>query len=227
MTTQNTKNMNNYTDKINQDKLAAGDKARQKYSKLPKIIASYSSLIKMDDFNKDICESSYIRTANILFDDRTEIQQVLRAVAIDKYRWLQGGDKVYSITIDFGNGDHYILKFGGSRKKMSKRWGSYTAGRNSTYRKNKKGEYYTGTQSETYSYIHDTIEDGLLRGYKFSIWVHNLPTKVCEENVYGKKKITIEVQRYHGWEASIIELYKEVSGGKLPLLCDNADPKYR
>jgi len=216
-------NMRNYTDKVNEPKFAAGQNARDKYSKLPIIYHSRSSLINMKDFNKNICDNSFIKAANIKLDESKNLQ-VLKPNHFHE-NWSKDVETIYTIVIKL-NDVEYILKFGGTRTNMSKRWGSYTAGRSSTSRKDGNGKFYSGTQSETNSYIHDTIEDGILRGYEFSFWVFNLPKMTKTVNIFGKD-IIIEAQTYHGYESRIIELYKSISGGVLPLLCDNADPKYR
>jgi hypothetical protein len=66
------------------------------------------------------------------------------------------------------------------------------------------------------------IEKGSV--WEFYAW--KLPENKISINILGN---TIEVcpQVYHVYESRVMEIYKTMTGGELPVLCKNSDPKYR
>ena len=109
---------------------------------------------------------------------------------------------------------------------MKERWSSYLCGHCVPERISKKGTPFPGKMSVTNAHLYHTIEEGLIAGESWQFWIWKLPVTQVTVNILGEPTIVI-AQTYHAYESKIIQKFKKMTGGFIPLLCVNADPEYR
>ena len=198
------------------DKFSAGEKARKIWSKKINVHHLFS---KIEDFNKE-CENNFIELALIELDKSTKRQSTLLAKYKDKNLWKEEREHIYIITRN-----DYILKIGGTREGMAKRWSSYGCGYYVSQRKNKKGVPYPGKMSVTNAYVYHTIEEDLLINENvWKIYTWPIPKVKLEIEILGIKKEVL-AQTFHAYESCCIKKFKELNN-KIPMLCNNCDPNY-
>ena len=180
--------------------------------------------ISFDEFNQ-ACGYKFVEGANLALDHdvrpcgRRCRQTVIKALASSQ-AWNDEREAIYAIV---RNGK--IMKLGGTRNGMKKRWGSYLCGHCVPERLMKNGQPFPGKMSVTNAFLYHTIEDGLLRGedWKFFIW--QLPTVQVTVDILGTPTVVI-AQTYHAYESRVMQKFSQIAGA-IRLLCNNADPNYR
>lgn len=206
--------MNNNNTNVNTQKHVDGEIARMKWCKELRLEHT-----TVEQFNK-ITNEVFVKSADIVLDDDTKCKTVLKVNPIDKKKWKTESEAVYLIV---RNGK--VMKIGGTRTGMHKRWGSYKCGHCVPERKKKNGLPYPGKMSVTNAHLYHTIEDDLLKGNHWEFWTWWLPTVKVNVNIMGSQYVVI-AQTYHAYESRCIEIFRKESGN-IPQLCDNSDPNYR
>lgn len=160
------------------------------------------------------------KSADIVLDDSDKCKTVIKVIPTDKKQWRTEMEAIYAIV---RNGE--LMKIGGTRTGMHKRWGSYKCGHCVPERKKANGEPYPGKMSVTNAHLYHTIEDDLLKGNRWEFWSWWLPTVKVTVDIMGSPCEVI-AQTYHAYESRCIEIFRKDTGA-IPQLCDNADPNYR
>ena len=173
----------------------------------------------VEQFNT-ITNGVFVKSADIILDNSTKCKTVLKVIPTDKKQWKAEREAIYLFT---RNGR--VMKIGGTRTGMNKRWGSYKCGHCVPERKMNNGEQYPGKMSVTNAHIYHTIEDDLLKGNHWEFWTWWLPTVKVTVDIMGSQCVVV-AQTYHAYESRCIEIFRKESGD-IPQLCDNADPNYR
>jgi len=201
--------------------------ARAKWSKYPQVTTQETASLRIsfDEFNQ-LCEGVFQPGATLFLDNdlkpngEKKRQTIIKAVA-DHPDWNNEVEAIYAIVRD-GN----IMKLGGTRNGMKKRWGSYKCGHCVPQRLQKKnGEPFPGKMSVTNAFLYHTIEDGLLRGEEWKFYIWKLPTVQVTIDILGTPT-TVIAQTYHAYESKIMQKFSQIAGD-IPVLCNNADPNYR
>lgn len=197
-------------------KFTEGEKARKVWKK----VLDLKNMLSVADFNK-ACENVFIKAADIVLDPSDTRQATLMAIPIDKKDWEQEREKLYIFVKD-----GKVVKIGGTRTGMKKRFGSYLCGRCVPERNKKKsGQPFGGKMSVTNAHLYHTIEENLLQGEsKWEIYTWELPVTLLEIKILGESQ-NVMAQTYHAYESTCIGKYKKMTG-YLPILCDNCDPNY-
>lgn len=171
--------------------------------------------LSVDEYNT-ICQNNFQKYADIqLTTEVDNTKQLLKAVAIDKNLWGASGDHIYLLV---RNGE--VMKIGGTRTPMSKRWSSYLCG----FYTRERG--YDGKMSVTNAYVYHTIEDDIRnRNGVWEIWVWKLPIVLTHVDILGKT-FEIPAQVYHAYESVCMDKFK-MRTGSIPQLCNNSDPAFR
>lgn len=160
------------------------------------------------------------KSADIVLDDSDKRKTVINVVPTDNTSWKAEREALYIIS---RNGK--VMKIGGTRTGMKKRWNSYKCGHCVPERCMKNGAPYPGKMSVTNAHLYHTIEDDLLKGNHWEFWTWWLPTVKVTVDIMGSPREVI-AQTYHAYESCCMELFRKESGD-IPQLCDNADPNYR
>ena len=198
--------------------------ARAKWSKYDVINLTETEVL-IDEFNQ-LCGGVFQLGATLSLDNERKTngekkrQTIIKAVA-DHPDWNSEIEAIYAIVRD-----GKIMKLGGTRNGMKKRWGSYKCGHCVPERLQKKnGEPFPGKMSVTNAFLYHTIEDGLLRGEDWKFYIWKLPTVQVTVDILGTPT-TVIAQTYHAYESKIMQKFSQIAGD-IPLLCNNADPNYR
>lgn len=173
----------------------------------------------VEKFNT-ITNGVFVKSADIILDNSAKCKTVLKVIPTDKKQWKAEREAIYLFT---RNG--LVMKIGGTRTGMNKRWGSYKCGHCVPERKMNNGEQYPGKMSVTNAHLYHTIEDDLLKGNHWEFWTWWLPTVKVTVDIMGSQCVVV-AQTYHAYESRCIEIFRKESGD-IPQLCDNADPNYR
>jgi len=200
--------------------------ARIKWSKYDNVTSQETAAIRIefDEFNQS-CGGIFQPGATLSLDydlkpnGEKKRQTVVKAIA-DHQDWNIEVEIIYTIV---RNGK--IMKLGGTRNGMKKRWGSYKCGHCVPERLMKNGEAFPGKMSVTNAFLYHTIEDGLLRGEEWKFYIWKLPTVQVTVDILGTPT-TVIAQTYHAYESKIMQRFAKTAGA-IPLLCNNADPNYR
>jgi hypothetical protein len=192
------------------DKFQAGHAARTEWSRAS--VFQETPGEPVEAFNK-LYNDAFVRCASIKLDERSKVQTVLRAEASNPELWRRDSDCVYLFV---RNG--LVAKIGGSRHAMKERWGSYLCGHHVLQR----GK--SGKMSVTNAHVYHTIEDDLLSGNEWQLWVWVVPEVVTTVRI-GKRDVEIRAQVFHAYEAVCIQDYKDLAG-VIPVLCFNHDQDY-
>ena len=189
-------------------KFSNGAAARQVWSKTVDI----GGLLSIGEFNSAIGDE-FAFAADIVLDQSAR-QTTIMCVPRDKVSWSEDAEHIYAIVKDGA-----IVKLGGTRCGMKPRFGSYLCGHHVIER----GK--SGKMSVTNAYLYHSIERDLLEtDAKWSFWTWKLPKVVHVAPILGVDTV-IDVQTFHAYESVVIQKYKSITGA-IPILCDNADPKY-
>ena len=200
--------------------------ARTAWSKYEQVTSQETAPLRIpfEQFNQ-YCGRVFQPGATLCLDDdrkpngEKKRQTVVKAVA-DHQDWNREVEIIYAIVRD-----GKIMKLGGTRNGMKKRWGSYKCGHCVPERLMKNGEPFPGKMSVTNAFLYHTIEDGLLRGEDWKFYIWKLPTVQVTVDILGEPT-TVIAQTYHAYESKIMQKFSQVAGA-IPLLCNNADPNYR
>lgn len=176
--------------------------------------------MSMSDFNLE-CEGVFQKGGDIVLDESERRRTTVRVEPECAPRWNREVEVIYTIV---RGGE--VVKIGGTRNGMQKRWGSYLCGHCVPERRQRDGSPYPGKMSVTNAHLYHTIESELLEnGVKWEFYMWELPRTCVEVEILGE---TVEVvaQTYHAYESRVMEKYRSLAG-KIPVLCDNSDPSYR
>lgn len=190
------------------EKFAKGALAREKWAKH---IPVSTLQLHASTFN-DATGGHFMHIGNIVLDQSPKRSSVITVAPVDKALWKAEHEIIYLFVRD-----GYIVKIGGTRNGMKKRWTSYLCG----HHVQERGK--SGKMSVTNAYLYHTIEKDLLETEnKWSLWTWQLPavthtTRILHEDV------TFSVQTFHKYESVMINKYKQMTGS-IPFLCDNCDP---
>jgi hypothetical protein len=200
--------------------------ARTKWSKYNFVTSQETETrrISYDHFN-DLCGGVFQPGATLSLDNERKLngekcRQTIIKADTDHPDWNRMVEIIYTIVRD-----GKIMKLGGTRTGMKKRWGSYKCGHCVSERLKKNGDAYPGKMSVTNAHLYHTIEDGLLRGEVWKIYIWKLPIVQVTTDILGTPT-TLIAQTYHAYESKIMQKFSQTAGS-IPLLCNNADPNYR
>jgi hypothetical protein len=196
------------------EKHQRGMKARTKWRKPLR-----EELTTIERYNI-LAHKVFSKAADIELDDSQNRKTILQVVPVETEKWNAVREVIYLFV---RNGR--IMKIGGTRTGMKKRWGSYKCGHCVPERPMKNGQPYPGKMSVTNAHLYHTIEDDLLKGNTWEFWTWTLPTVSVTVDIMGTDT-TVIAQTYHAYESRCMEMFKTESGD-IPQLCDNADPNYR
>ena len=200
--------------------------ARTAWSKYDQVTSQETAPLRIpfEEFNQS-CGGVFNSGATLCLDNERKPngekkrQTIIKAVA-DHPDWNREVEIIYAIVRD-----GKIMKLGGTRNGMKKRWGSYKCGHCVPERLMKNGEPFPGKMSVTNAFLYHTIEDGLLRGEDWKFYIWKLPTVQVTVDILGTPT-TVIAQTYHAYESKIMQKFSQAAGA-IPLLCNNADPNYR
>ena len=200
-------------------KMIAGEIARSKWCK-----PLSRENVTMERYNER-CNGNFQKCGDIVLD-YTESRQTTLYVEIPadsllKARWSRETEHIYAIV---RNGE--IMKLGGTRTGMKKRWDSYKCGHCVPERVKRSGEPFPGKMSVTNAHLYHTIEADLLEGGKWEFWSWELPAHNFEVEMPTGVKVQIATQTYHAYESWSMSEFQGMAG-HIPQLCNNSDPNYR
>lgn len=199
-------------------KILAGVAARQQWKKplLPESIT-------IDVYNQH-CGGNFQYCGDIVLDEDESRQTTLRVIfpPENDARWKRETEHIYAIVCD-----GKIMKLGGTRTGMKKRWDSYKCGHCVPQRLQKRtGTPFPGKMSVTNAHLYHTIENGLLKGEKWMFWSWELPAHNLSVEMPNGESIIVATQTYHAYESWSMTQFKNIAG-HIPQLCNNSDPNYR
>ncbi len=194
--------------------------ARAAWSKYAHVTSQETEAIRLpfNDFNQSI-GGVFQSGATLSLDHSDRRQTVIMAVP-DTPKWNADIEALYAIVRD-----GRIMKLGGTRTGMKKRFSSYLCGHCVPQRLSAAGQPFPGKMSVTNAHLYHTIEDGLLRGEDWKIYMWELPNVQITVDILGTPTV-ITAQTYHAYESRAMQRFVETAGA-IPLLCNNADPNYR
>ena len=170
------------------------------------------------------CSGNFQKCGDIILD-KLESRQTTLLVEIPpelKSRWSRETEHIYAIV---RNGE--VMKLGGTRTGMKKRWDSYKCGHCVPQRIQKRsGEPFPGKMSVTNAHLYHTIEADLLEGGHWEMWSWELPAHNFEVEMPTGVKVQIATQTYHAYESWSMSEFQGMAG-HIPQLCNNSDPNYR
>jgi len=197
-------------------KFECGESARTAWRKCIDLPAGAS----MSDFGRE-CGGVFLKGGDIVLDDSERRRTTVRVEPECKQRWNREVEVIYTIV---RGGE--VVKIGGTRNGMQKRWGSYLCGHCVPERLQRDGSPYPGKMSVTNAHLYHTIESELLEtGVKWEFYMWELPRTCVEVDILGER-VNVVAQTYHAYESRVMEKYRSLTG-KIPVLCDNSDPSYR
>jgi hypothetical protein len=115
--------------------------------------------------------------------------------------------------------DGRIVKIGGTRDGLKKRFGSYLCGHHVPERG------LSGKCSITNAHIYNTFDHYIREGHSVEMWAYKLPGASIVQNILDQE-VTFAVQTYHKYESLFLQAFKKTYGS-FPFLSDNADPEYK
>jgi hypothetical protein len=189
------------------EKHCQGRKARRKWKK-----EITKEECNVEYFN-NIVGNVFKKSADIVLDSNPSCRTVIKSIPLNNKEWKLEQDVIYLII---RNG--CVMKIGGTRTGMNKRWYSYKCGHCVPERMMKNGEMYPGKMSVTNAYLYHTIEDDLLKGNTWEFWSWTLPAVKVSIDIFGST-VDVEAQVYHAYERRCIELFKQ-KYNRLPQLCN-------
>lgn len=200
--------------------------ARAAWSKYKLVTSGETKHLRLpfEEFNQS-CGGVFQPGATLVLDDDRKPngdkkrQTIIKAVP-NHEDWNREVETIYAIV---SNGK--IMKLGGTRNGMKKRWGSYLCGHCVPQRLMKNGQPFPGKMSVTNAHLYHTIEDGLLRDEDWKFYIWKLPTVRVTVDIIGEPT-TVIAQTYHAYESKIMQKFSQTAGN-IPVLCNNADPNYR
>ena len=199
-------------------KMIAGATARTTWRKV-----LHCEKVTMTEYNER-CTGNFQKCGDIVLDE-TESRQTTLFVKIApelNARWSRETEHIYAIV---RNGE--VMKLGGTRTGMKKRWDSYKCGHCVPQRIQKRtGEPFPGKMSVTNAHLYHTIEADLLEGGKWEFWSWELPAHNFEVEMPTGVKVQIATQTYHAYESWSMSEFQGMAG-HIPQLCNNSDPNYR
>tara|TARA_B100001142_G_C14207289_1_gene606215 strand:+ start:226 stop:843 length:618 start_codon:yes stop_codon:yes gene_type:complete len=170
------------------------------------------------------CAGNFQKCGDIVLDE-TESRQTTLLVKIPpelNARWSRETEHIYAIV---RKGE--VMKLGGTRTGMKKRWDSYKCGHCVPQRIQKRsGEPFPGKMSVTNAHLYHTIEADLLEGGHWEFWSWELPAHNFEVEMPTGVKVQIATQTYHAYESWSMSEFQGMAG-HIPQLCNNSDPNYR
>ncbi len=170
--------------------------------------------LTISEFN-ETCGDVFKKGADIVLDSSTKRQTTIACEPCDKTEWKTSCEYIYAIVRN-----NIIMKIGGTRDGMAKRFASYLCG----HHVQERGK--SGKMSVTNAHLYHSIETDLLNNdtssWEFYTW--KLPTVTLTVDVLGEDT-TIVAQTFHAYESRCIKKYKETTGS-IPPFCDNCDPGY-
>jgi len=199
-------------------KIIAGEAARAKWRK-PLI----PEMVSIVEYNER-CSGNFQRCGNIILDESVSRQtSLLVETPLELVeRWGRESEHIYAIV---RNGE--VMKLGGTRTGMKKRWDSYKCGHCVPQRIQKRsGEPFPGKMSVTNAHLYHTIEADLLEGGKWEFWSWELPSHTFQVEMPTGAKVMIATQTYHAYESWSMSEFRRMAG-HIPQLCNNSDPNYR
>jgi hypothetical protein len=198
-------------------KFTDGKDARDIWSKT---INYEDETLTVQDYNSR-CKQTFKKIGSIILDDSSKRLTLKVDVEDDMTtKWKNNGEYIYLICRD-----NIIVKIGGTRTSMKERWGSYCCGFCVPQRTKKNGEPYPGKMSVTNAYLYHTIEADLLEhDKKWDLYIWELPVTKFKIEILGVEEEVI-AQTFHAYETCCFKIFKEITG-KIPVLCNNCDPKY-
>ncbi len=170
------------------------------------------------------CTGNFQKCGDIILDETASRQTTLLVdvPAASKARWSRETEHIYAIV---RNGQ--VMKLGGTRTGMKKRWASYMCGHCVPERIQKRsGEPFPGKMSVTNAHLYHTIEADLLEGGTWEFWSWELPAHTFEVEMPTGVKVQIATQTYHAYESWSMSEFQGMAG-HIPQLCNNSDPNYR
>jgi hypothetical protein len=169
---------------------------------------------KLVHINDYVYAHYFHKVADILPDYGKGVQDI-KPVPLNKKEFSQEQEWIYLIVV---NG--YIVKIGGTRTGISKRWNSYACGHYCTERGN------SGKCSETNANVYNTLCAFIRqRGWKVELYGHPVESVKHKLHVFGEE-VEAPVQTYHVYESKILGDF-EREYGSMPYLSLNSDPNYR
>jgi hypothetical protein len=181
-------------------------------------LISTDKIIKFSDYDK---KDYFHLVANIVLDNDVDKNGKKKRKTLIKF------EPTIDIT-DFNNPDEWIyvftindliVKFGGTRKGLKNRSGSYLSG----HQIKERGG--SNSCSKTNGYIYNTFVFYAQLNCSIKMYAYKLPVNEIEIEVFDKK-VKIKTQTFHAYESIIMNDYKK-SYNHIPILCDNCDPDYR
>jgi len=196
--------------------MTTGTAARQQWAKSLK-----PEKITIELYN-DRCGNNFQLCGSIVLDDSIKRQTTLMVHVQNEQRWKRETEHIYAIVRN-----DEIMKLGGTRTGMNKRWESYKCGHCVPQRlKKSTGEPFPGKMSVTNAHLYHTIEEGLLKGEKWELWSWELPAHTFTVDMPTGVSVQIATQTYHAYESWSMTEFEGMSG-HIPQLCNNSDPNYR
>ena len=189
-----------------------GQNARDEWAK---DLNENNTNLQIQEF-KNRCGGELKNRARIVLDNDSRRQTVIMAKPYEgeEEAFSVNNEQIYIIT---RNGE--ILKIGGTRTSMKKRFGSYLCGHHVVERGR------SGRMSVTNAHVYHTIEQDLLEtDSTWEIYTWLLPITTITQNIFGEE-VQIIAQTYHAYESCCINLFRSIKG-TIPFLCDNSDPNY-
>lgn len=200
------------------EKMTAGAAAREHWKKI-----LLPEKVTIADYNER-CGGNFQLCGDIVLDEAPQRQTTL-TVLVDpsnSSRWKRETEHIYAIV---RNGE--IMKLGGTRTGMKKRWDSYKCGHCVPQRLQKRtGEPFPGKMSVTNAHLYHTIENSLLKGDQWQFWSWELPEHTFSVQMPTGVSVQIATQTYHAYESWSMTEFKDMAG-HIPQLCNNSDPNYR
>ena len=176
--------------------------------------------MSMSDFNQE-CGGVFRKGGDIVLDDSESRRTTVRVEPECAERWNREVEVIYTIV---RGGE--VVKIGGTRTGMKKRWVSYMCGHCVPERVQRNGTLYPGKMSVTNAHLYHTIESELLEnGVAWEFYMWELPRTCVTVDILGES-VEVVAQTYHAYESRVIEKYRGLTG-KIPVLCNNSDPTYR
>ena len=195
-------------------KFAAGAAARSKWAK-----PLLAETIDVTAFNNSI-NNKFAKAANLKLDESNDRRTTIIASPDDKKIWKKKQECLYLFVRN-----NEVMKIGGTRTGMEKRFSSYLCGHCVPERMAKRtGEPFPGKMSVTNAHLYHTIEKGLLEGEHWEIWTWMLPPLTVNINIFDEE-VAVIAQTYHAYESVTMKKFKTLFG-HIPQLCNNSDPGY-
>lgn len=170
-----------------------------------------SKLVHISDY----AHKSYFHKVATLVPDYGKRVNDIQPVPVNKHEFSIEREWIYMILVQ-----GYIVKIGGTRTGLSKRWSSYACGHHCIER----GK--SGKCSETNANVYNTLCAFIRqRGWKVELYGHLIESVKHKLHVFGEE-VEVPVQTYHVYESKILGDFQR-KYGSMPYLSFNSDPNYR